>query len=87
MCPISDNIKAMKISTNFQDPLIKIVPDFFYPIKSGPFTLSDFVTVMIAESLSVNASLVVKNSPVKGWGGLSKMSKNVKMSIHPTNHP
>ena len=27
-----------------------------------------------------------KNSPVKGWGGLSKMSKNVKMSIHPTTH-
>ena len=27
-----------------------------------------------------------KNSPVKGWGGLSKMSKNVKMSIHPTAH-
>ena len=28
----------------------------------------------------------LKNSPVKGWGGLSKMSKNVKMSIHPTTH-
>ena len=27
-----------------------------------------------------------KNSPVKGWGGLRKMSKNVKMSIHPTTH-
>ena len=52
----------MKISTNFQDPLIKIVPDFFYPIKSGPFTWSDFATLMIAESLSVNGSLVVKNT-------------------------
>ena len=27
-----------------------------------------------------------KNNPVKGWGGLSKMSKNVKMSIHTTTH-
>ena len=36
-------------------------------------------------SLPVNR-IKSKNSPIKGWGGLRKMSKNVKMSIHPTTH-
>ena len=57
----------MKISTNFQDPLIKIVPEFFYPIKSGPFTRTDFITVMVAESLSVNGALVVKKTHTQMW--------------------
>ena len=34
----------------------------------------------------INLSFNRKNRPVKDWGGLSKMSKNVKISIHPTTH-
>ena len=50
------------------------------------FPTTDGSRIFIGQYIYISGSVHFKNSPVKGWGGLSKMSKNVKMSIHPTTH-